>query len=306
MPSTPLVYLASPIDLSATADAAEVSRMRGNIAAALQKSGMVTYNPADAFVVGQRVRPSGVISEINNSVLARCDGVLALFPEYRTIGVSMEIARAQMQGKPVVVVSGAIEKSWALQGNIWTELFPPTEDAGAVVQTLQDMIANHRYETGGVALLPQAPEPTLLPMVLETDSLTKGHSYGLGRGYPSDAGFDLHCSTDMLVAPNTTVDVPCGVSLGFPEGVWGMIVGRSSTLRKHNLLVNLGVIDTGYRGPLFANIRNMNGAHFQVTRGMRLAQIIPLPNLASGMKPFAVNQLEDSDRGTAGFGSSGV
>ena len=126
----------------------------------------------------------------------------------------------------------------------------------------------------------------------------------LDRAHPGDAGLDLYCSEDVTVYPGQFVDIPLGVSVELPEGWWGMLTGRSSTLRKRGLMVNQGVIDQGYRGPLFAGVWNLTGKPVEVHRGERLVQLILVPIWRGSALEVMV--LNDSVRGVRGFGSSGV
>lgn len=125
------------------------------------------------------------------------------------------------------------------------------------------------------------------------------------RTYLGDAGFDLYCYEDCVIPVNGFADVSCGCAVELPEGVWAMITGRSSTIRRHRLLVTTGIIDTGYRGPLYTAVQNLGTTPFKVETGMRLAQLIPFANLAGKLVPTHVNKLEPSDRGVMGFGSTG-
>lgn len=125
----------------------------------------------------------------------------------------------------------------------------------------------------------------------------------LHRSYPGDAGFDLFCRQSAVLAPGERVDIPLGVRCQIPVGWWGLLTGRSSTLRKRGLLVAQGVIDQGYRGPLFALIQNLTAHPVEVRDGERLAQLILIP-LYTG-DPVLVEDLNDSVRGVAGFGSTG-
>jgi dUTP pyrophosphatase len=126
------------------------------------------------------------------------------------------------------------------------------------------------------------------------------------RAYHDDAGFDLIVAVQTTIFAGQFADIPCGAAVQLPSGVWGLIIGRSSTLRKHRLMVNPGVIDTGWRGQLFAGVWNMGTETFVAPVGMRLAQLIPLGNLAAGLVPTEVDELTESERGTNGFGSSGI
>lgn len=127
------------------------------------------------------------------------------------------------------------------------------------------------------------------------------------RTYAGDAGFDLYVAEETVVHDGGFVDIPLGVSVGFPPGVWGRITGRSSTLRNTGLLVNEGIIDNGYNGPLFAGVRNLSGAPVTVAYGDRIAQLILHDNVTARYEAVAVDGHGDSadGRGHAGFGSSG-
>lgn len=125
------------------------------------------------------------------------------------------------------------------------------------------------------------------------------------RGYAGDAGFDLFCSETTHIPYGEFRDVPCGINIELPEGVWAMITGRSSTLRRRQLLVIQGIIDVGYRGPLYAGTQSFAPGPVTVERGERIAQLIPMPLWADKLYFERVSELEPSDRGTNGFGSSG-
>ena len=126
----------------------------------------------------------------------------------------------------------------------------------------------------------------------------------LSRAYPGDAGFDLFCREEHWIGPGESVDIPLGVRVQLPGGWWGLLTGRSSTLRKRGLLVAQGVIDQGYRGPLYAYVRNMTEEMVRVRDGERLAQLVPLPLFPGTIE--LVEDLEDHERGVSGFGSSGT
>lgn len=122
--------------------------------------------------------------------------------------------------------------------------------------------------------------------------------------YPGDAGMDLTVIEPVTLKPGAAADVPTGLAVELPLGFWGRITGRSSTLRKRGLLVNEGVIDQGYRGPLFVYVKNLNGRTAEVLPGDRLAQLIVAPLV----RPEVVETeaLGESVRGDNGFGSSGL
>lgn len=122
--------------------------------------------------------------------------------------------------------------------------------------------------------------------------------------YPGDAGVDLTIVRGGIIEPHTGRDLPTGLRIELPEGYWGRITGRSSTLRKRGLLINEGIIDGGYRGELFIYCYNPNGAPIPVESGARLAQLILAPIIMPAIAE--VDELAPSARGENGFGSSGL
>ena len=123
--------------------------------------------------------------------------------------------------------------------------------------------------------------------------------------YFNDAGYDMYVSEDASIEPNKIIDVHTDIYINIPPGMYGRITGRSSTLRTHNLLVNEGIIDSGYTGELFICVKNLNDFVFEIKKGMRLAQIIfgEVPKLC--LKEYESLSITQYDRGSNGFGSTG-
>lgn len=121
-----------------------------------------------------------------------------------------------------------------------------------------------------------------------------------------DCGYDLIISKDTVVPPRQSypTDVPCGVSIKIPDGYFGLIINRSSTSRKLGLWVVPGVIDCGYTGELFACVYNMTPEEIKVGKGTRISQCIFLP--INTFPLCETNELPSTERGTSGFGSSGL
>lgn len=128
------------------------------------------------------------------------------------------------------------------------------------------------------------------------------------RTYPDDAGFDLYTVEETVLDPGRFVDVPLGVSVGLPDGFWARLTGRSSTLRNWGVLVNEGIIDTGYTGPLFAGCLLVDpeaSGSVVLPAGVRIAQLIIHRNTTALFTPVEVDGHPDTERGVRGFGSSG-
>jgi dUTP pyrophosphatase len=286
-----IAYLAHPIDLDNPAPG-----LLNEVHRDLRNTGFVVFDPAEAFSMPTEATPDGRVEEVNQTALRLADVVVVLQPELRTIGTVLEMAAAVQSGKPTVILSEAIGQSWSLAG------FEKYENAYLTDHWSLD----HAEWLRNMLSLGVKSDPAIVP--LKYAFLTPEANQNLfapGRQYPGDAGFDLFVSRDTEIPVGQFKDVPCDIALEFPPGVWGLIIGRSSTLRKHNLMVTPGVIDNGYRGPLYAGVYNMNGVQFSAKRGMRLAQIIPFPLTASGLLPVEVPHLGGSDRGQSGFGSTG-
>jgi dUTP pyrophosphatase len=125
----------------------------------------------------------------------------------------------------------------------------------------------------------------------------------LRHGHDGDAGIDLPCSEAARLWGGTWTNVPIGIRVELPAGVWGLIVGRSSTFFRKHLMVNQAIIDNGYRGELFVSVYNPGEAPYDVDRGERLAQLIPMLLVPTGLRK--VDELSDTVRGSNGFGSTG-
>ena len=123
-------------------------------------------------------------------------------------------------------------------------------------------------------------------------------------GKPGDAGADL-VATSLDLSRDGQVVYSTGIAVEIPEGMVGLVFPRSSIRDKDLVLSNgVGVIDSGYRGEIMAtfNLKNPWSEIYNV--GDRIAQlvIIPVP-LAQYVE---VDELSETQRGTAGHGSTGV
>ena len=86
--------------------------------------------------------------------------------------------------------------------------------------------------------------------------------------------------------------------------MWYLILGRSSSFAK-GLVVSPAVIDSGYRGELFACVLNVGTEAVWVNNGDRIAQIVPFFNAASNIVWNYADTLTETERGASGFGSTG-
>ena len=122
------------------------------------------------------------------------------------------------------------------------------------------------------------------------------------RNLPTDAGLDLYCVQDHVLNPGEPAKIPTGIQMAIPTGNVGLICDRSSMGAKGIRTLG-GVVDSGYRGEVQVLLINLKNEPYIIRRGDKVAQILILPvNLAA---PKEVAELPSSDRGEAGFGSSG-
>ena len=125
--------------------------------------------------------------------------------------------------------------------------------------------------------------------------------------YPGDAGLDLRSAEDAILKPLERRAIPCGIALAIPEGYAGFVLPRSGLAIKHGIsIVNApGLIDSSYRGEIKAILVNLDATEpFHISKGDRIAQICILQTPIVQLKN--VDALEETARGTGGFGSSGV
>jgi dUTP pyrophosphatase len=126
------------------------------------------------------------------------------------------------------------------------------------------------------------------------------------RAHPGDAGLDLHSAEDVAIAPGERAVVGTGIALAVPDGHAGFIVPRSGLAARAGLsLVNTpGVVDAGYRGEVRLLIVNLDPREkIEIRRGDRVAQLLVVP--VAPTEVVEVDELPASERGPAGFGSTG-
>jgi len=119
-----------------------------------------------------------------------------------------------------------------------------------------------------------------------------------------DAGYDLRALHGEVIKPLERKLFKTGISLEIPVGMYGRIAPRSGLSLKHGIDVMGGVVDPSYRGEIGVILINLSNADFTVSEGDRIAQII-FENY-NDLNFIQVDSLDNSDRGTLGFGSSGV
>jgi dUTP pyrophosphatase len=124
--------------------------------------------------------------------------------------------------------------------------------------------------------------------------------------HPGDAGADLHAAEAVTLAPGQRHTVPTGVSIALPDGFAAFVVPRSGLAAKHGITIvnSPGTVDAGYRGEIRVTVLNTDSSMpYDIAVGDRIAQLIVMPITRANFIP--VEDLPESRRGTAGFGSTG-
>ena len=122
------------------------------------------------------------------------------------------------------------------------------------------------------------------------------------------AGMDIVAAVteDLVLAPGGRSAVPTGLSIAVPAGHEVQVRPRSGLALRHGVTVANapGTIDSDYRGEVKILLVNLGDADFTVSRGMRIAQIVLAP--VTRADPKLVEELDDTARGSGGFGSTGL
>lgn len=126
------------------------------------------------------------------------------------------------------------------------------------------------------------------------------------KANPSDLGWDLFAVEDVTIPVTSRVLVKTGIAIQFPDLVGGILKDRSSVASKQGLFVKAGVIDPNYRGEILVLLWNSTETPVRVSAGAKIAQMVLLPAFQLTAPLVEVSQLDVTDRGDDGFGSSGV
>ncbi|MBN1492674.1 MAG: dUTP diphosphatase [Candidatus Omnitrophica bacterium] len=110
----------------------------------------------------------------------------------------------------------------------------------------------------------------------------------------------------VIIAPFERTIIPTGIAIGVPAGYEAQIRPRSGLAAKHGLtLLNTpGTIDSDYRGELKIIVINLGGEPFEITHGMRIAQMVITACVKADI--IVTTQLDETVRGSGGFGHTGV
>lgn len=131
------------------------------------------------------------------------------------------------------------------------------------------------------------------------------------RGSTQAAGYDLKAcfkEDELTINPHETVKVSTGIRLAIPEHYCALILPRSGLATKRGLRPanTPGLIDSDYRGDIIVALHNDSNQPQTIARGERIAQLLAIPYMEIHFNPVdAFSEEDETERGTAGFGSTG-
>jgi len=149
----------------------------------------------------------------------------------------------------------------------------------------------------------QAPQSTVtIPLKVIDPTIEPPQAHNRG-----DAGYDLRSAQECKIEPGHRALVSTGIALAIPEGYAGFVQPRSGLAIKSGItaLNSPGLIDSGYRDEIKVILINHDPMEtFVIHKGDRIAQLVIQKYETINWQ--ITDDLEDSDRGTGGFGSTGV
>lgn len=124
------------------------------------------------------------------------------------------------------------------------------------------------------------------------------------RGSDGAVGYDIYSNENCVISSDDRWAVSTGISIVLPEGVYGRVAPRSGLSVKHGIHTGAGVIDPDYTGEIKVVLFNLGHEDFKIKKGDRIAQLI----LERCETPpvVEIDTIEMTDRGSSGFGSTGV
>ncbi len=127
------------------------------------------------------------------------------------------------------------------------------------------------------------------------------------NGSEFSAGYDLYADISVVteIPPHSTIMIPTGLAFELPIGSWGGIFARSGIASKHGLRPAncVGVIDSDYRGEVMVALHNDTDVVKSIEPRQKIAQFILLPYFQISFEE--VDELNSTERGEGGFGSTG-
>lgn len=124
------------------------------------------------------------------------------------------------------------------------------------------------------------------------------------RAHEHDAGMDLYSREDKAILPGGSAVFDTGVHVALPAGTFGKLESKSGLNCKYDVVSCGGVIDSGYTGSIAVKLYNLGSRPYMIRKGQKIVQMIVQPFFAPALD--LTNELEETERGVNGFGSTGL
>ena len=274
-------YIASPIDFAS-------SELRGLTLAAIGSVKQYLQSRFDGeatFWVPMTDHKSGSWDDINirnRTELDKADTMVVMdVRRHSSIGIPTEIADSLSRIKPIIIFGNG--------------------------KTYNDSVILHGAPRGLVNFVGYE-DWTAFDQVLATITNFAGDVVVTSENIQppakdGDIGYDLVSTRRVVVEPFERKDVEHDLKISLPLGSWALITARSSTF-KRGMMIPPGIIDTGYKGPIFTFVINLTNETIVIEPGERLAQMVFFPTYTPNIRLLRDCVLPESERGESGFGST--
>ncbi len=130
------------------------------------------------------------------------------------------------------------------------------------------------------------------------------------RGTSESAGLDFYIPVgeDVLILPQDKALIPSGIKMDIPNGTMFQVMNKSGIAVKKGLVVGACVVDSDYQGEIMFNVWNISDKAVSLQSGTKIVQMVLVPILFPTLEEVGLERLftNDSDRGSGGFGSTGL
>ena len=124
----------------------------------------------------------------------------------------------------------------------------------------------------------------------------------VSRAHDDDAGLDLHARETKIVPARGSAIFDTGVHVELPKGSAGILISKSGLNPAHGLQ-STGLVDSGYTGSVVVKLYNHSKVDYTVNEGDKISQLVIVPIFTPVLE--IVDELDETERGSGGFGSSG-
>ena len=130
------------------------------------------------------------------------------------------------------------------------------------------------------------------------------------RGTSDSAGIDFYIPVgeDVFIRPQDKALIPSGIKIDIPNGTMFQVMNKSGVAVKKGLIVGACVVDSDYQGEIMFNVWNVSKNAVTLESGTKIVKMVLVPILFPTLEEVSLDELfvNDSERGSGGFGSTGL